>query len=247
MLNQDIPVFYPTFNKFYRFPLMKFAFLGDVHGHFQDMLNTIQGLPKDSTIYQLGDFGFGFPPLLDDIDLGISSPVYNPDEAMVLPTNLRIIRGNHDCPTSVLGHPNYLGDFGVESNGIGFISGAMSIDRDIRTPGMDWWYDEELSLFELDAMVRLISSRKPRIIISHSAPYSFEYYLEKFPKVSRTNQALDELWKCHAPELWVCGHHHVNETKRLKETLFCCVNQNQSLLVDLPEDRPLRISDIIFE
>jgi len=231
----------------YIFKFMKFAFLGDVHGHFQDMLKTIKDLPKDYCIYQVGDFGFGFPPLHDDIDLGISSSVYNPLKAKILPSNLKVIRGNHDCPSSVIGHPNYLGDYGVDSNGIGYISGAMSVDKDLRTPGLDWWPEEELSLFELDKLVDLISNKKPRVVISHTAPYAFEYYLEKFPKVSRTNQALDELWKCHAPELWVCGHHHVNETKRLKETLFCCVNKNQTLLVDLPEDRPLAISDIIFE
>lgn len=221
---------------------MRYLFLGDIHGHFDDMLSTLGTFPFLPT-YQLGDFGFGFPPLQRDIDIGVSSVQACPTS---LHENLRIIRGNHDCPATAKKHPNYLGDYGIDPLGVGYLSGAMSLDQDRRTPGYDWWPEEELSLRELSDAVDVIVTGKPRIMISHQAPQTFEYFLEKWPKVSRTNEALEHILSRHAPELWVCGHHHVNEVKRVGNTLFVCVDQNQAMSLSVPYNRPITFSDIIF-
>jgi Icc-related predicted phosphoesterase len=130
---------------------------------------------------------------------------------------------------------------------VGYISGAMSIDRDRRTPGCDWWPEEELSIVELSLAVDEIVARAPRIIISHQAPQTFEYFLEKGPKACRTNEALENLLSLHAPELWVCGHHHVNEVKRIGNTIFVCVDQNRAMSLFMPPEKAISLSDIIFE
>jgi predicted phosphodiesterase len=224
---------------------MRLTFLGDIHGHYTELLQDCEENKKADRIYQLGDFGFGFS-LPNQPDLGIGSTVFSAESAVELPANLRILRGNHDCPATMAGHPNYIGDYGVDDLGVGYVSGAMSVDKNVRTPGLDWWPEEELSLSNLNRAVDLLIAMKPRIIITHTAPYAFEFFLEKWPKVGRTNQALDELWKYHAPEIWICGHHHVNEVKRLKETIFCCVNQNKGLSLEVKEGSPIKMSDIIF-
>lgn len=210
-------------------------FIGDIHGHVEYLPSSLSRASHPDCIYQLGDFGFLNTNLVGRTPIG----------QMQLPPSLKFIRGNHDHPDAARNHPAYLGDFGVDTNGIGFISGGMSIDQQFRTPGVDWWPEEELSFRELDQAVDLMASLKPRVIITHVAPPSYEYHLVKFPKVSRTAQALGAILEVWQPEMWLCGHYHFNDNKRIEKTLFCCVGEHRSLALTMTE-APVSFRDFIF-
>ena len=101
-----------------------------------------------------------------------------------------------------------------------FVRGAWSIDQAFRTPGFDWFVEEQLSYEELGDAVLAYAELKPEIMLSHEAPYSLLPYLNlnvEFAQryghttnmiPTRTNLALDNMFKTHKPKLWVLGHYH---------------------------------------
>jgi predicted phosphodiesterase len=184
--------------------------IGDIHGDFEFATKVATMNPGEFVI-QVGDFGIGFPHY----------------KAPDLPRNLGFIRGNHDNPEKCLEHPNYMGDYGFTSN-VFFIGGAWSFDKPWRTPGKDWWEDEELSgvalSFVLEEFVRL----KPKIVVSHTAPKAIckmlcsgTYY------ENRTETAMDQMWSAHKPDQWIFGHWHKSWSKTVSGTKFTCLDCNE--------------------
>jgi len=93
--------------------------VGDVHGLFNQFLDISES--HKNKIIQLGDLGIGFGK--------------NP----ILPKEISFIHGNHDNPEECKVYSNFLGRFGYASTTeIFHVSGAESIDKNYRTPGMSW-------------------------------------------------------------------------------------------------------------
>ena len=61
--------------------------------------------------------------------------------------------------------PNWIAD-GTFEDDILYIGGALSVDRYIRTDGVDWWHDEELTIKEVDNIIDLAILNQPKIIVS---------------------------------------------------------------------------------
>jgi predicted phosphodiesterase len=180
--------------------------ISDVHGKW-DRLNKLIEENKDTQIIQLGDLGIGFQ--------GFDYPESFPD-------NFRFIRGNHDNPEVCREHPNYLGDYG-QAGDLFYISGAYSLDHALRSEGVDWWPEEQLSYQELQNMIDLYVKVKPKYVISHDCPdiVCTELYGEnRFP--NRTQQALQVCIEEHQPHKWVFGHHHVDYRSIMQGTEFIC-------------------------
>ena len=127
---------------------MKVHFLGDIHGDFGELTKIADNVSKkygDIPMLQLGDMGIGFIPYVNKH----TGKVCGGDPES-LPENLFFFAGNHDNREKCKTYPNYLGDFGYnEKLKIFFISGAWSIDMLQRTPGLDWWYNEQLDYSQL--------------------------------------------------------------------------------------------------
>ena len=179
-------------------------FIGDVHASF----NQYVEMTKEAEIsIQVGDFGLGFQTKEDPV------PFLTQDH--------RFLRGNHDDPAQCEKHPNWIKDGHYDEElEIFFLGGAKSIDKNQRTPGVDWWENEELSMPELYAIVDSYSKIKPQIMVTHDCPdialHDFKIYREK----SRTAQFLNHLCEIHRPHLWVFGHHHKAIEKLIGSTLF---------------------------
>ena len=107
--------------------------IGDVHGLFDNYRGFLR-LCQCKKSLQLGDFGLGFPMGTDHVDMSD------------IPGKHLFLRGNHDNPAVCRKDKNYVGDFGVLKgsfiNGrfkkLFYISGAWSIDKAYRTPGLTW-------------------------------------------------------------------------------------------------------------
>lgn len=184
---------------------MKTTIIGDVHGKF-DRLNMIVKCLPDNRIIQVGDLGIGF--------VGYAHPLrFN--------NNFQFIRGNHDNPSVCKTHQNYLGEYG-NLDEIFFIGGALSIDKDSRTIGYDYWDDEELSWVQLMDCLELYAKIKPKVVVSHDCPTLAKPF-HGFD--SRTQAAMQTMYESHQPDLWVYGHYHVSRKEQIGRTKFVCLNE----------------------
>ena len=178
--------------------------------------------------------GIGFPPEKNKKGKILQESLISSHPEMIpyTPTH-KILMGNHDSRKLFSNHPNYLGDYGYhEKSGIFYISGAFSIDFDMRTIGIDWWEWEELSWKELQTVIEMYGDVKPRMVASHDVPSIAAHTM--FPETSkrhwhsRTQEAMDRCYEIYAPEIWIHGHYHVTK-KTLGTTRFQCVGMQQVL------------------
>lgn len=175
--------------------------IGDVHGKIKEYLELIKIL-NDETI-QLGDFGIGF----------IKIPK--------LSIQHMFIRGNHDNPKLCKKFPNFMGDFGIfDKYDLFFISGAYSVDYNLRTIGVDWWENEELTNRQIIEAMCLYEKTQPRFVISHDAPRAFleSHFSGSFN--TKTSNFLEQLLGIHEPEIWVFAHHHKSIRQKFGKTHF---------------------------
>lgn len=191
------------------------TFIGDAHGavsKYKDLVKRINGKS-----IQVGDFGYGFI-----------------DHLPVLSLDHRTMRGNHDDPKVARRHPNYLGDFGyIEESDIMYIGGGYSIDYMMRIPGISWWPDEELNLEQMAECQQLYIRMKPRVVVSHEAPFFVAKEILGFEPEGRcgsTINFLEYLWQHeHRPEHWIFGHYHLHWEKTFGPTHFHCLSELEVL------------------
>lgn len=197
--------------------------IGDVHGQWFKLKKILENC--DEAI-QLGDLGIGFPERIRKFDFDSDSwkTMYDFSNFTYNVDKFKFIRGNHDSPFKCKRHQNYLGDFGVYKD-IFFISGAWSIDKDVRTPGYDWWSDEELTIVDFYKALELYTKVKPDIVISHDCPQRVLYLLHSYPIPTRTGQGLEAMLSEHAPKEWYFAHHHMSFERTVGQTKFKCLNE----------------------
>lgn len=184
--------------------MKKLLIIGDIHGDMITYNNILRDTRCDMSI-QVGDFGIGFGDIYNKSVLLIGDDPKH-----------KFICGNHDNRVMAQTHPNYLGDYGYLSEyDLFFVSGAETpeFDRKFRTPGLNWWPEEELSAQEMHRCVELYQDVKPKIIVSHDGPSCIiGDVLSKVNGVSydysRTQIFLNILFGIHKPNIWYFGHWH---------------------------------------
>jgi hypothetical protein len=192
------------------------SFIGDVHckwEFYHDIIST-----RYNT-YQVGDFGVGFPgsfhlpEMLEEMGSGFH----------------RFIRGNHDNPDYCKRNPYCIGDGDLVDN-IFFMGGAESIDRGLRTPGYDWWPDEEVKLTKfLDYVLPNYMLGGFNIVVTHDCPRSVAKDLFDVDSNSTTRHMLQILFDEYQPDLWVFGHWHRSTRKKINGTEFVCLAELEIL------------------
>jgi predicted phosphodiesterase len=201
---------------------------GDLHGKYGAYSEILTQTQPDRSI-QIGDFGWGFRP-----DSQLEKSIDNFMTAM--PGDHQYFRGNHDDPVACAQHDLCLPDIHYEPDTqLMITAGAFSIDAAIRTIGLNWWPDEELSYDDLFTAIDVYEARKPRIMLSHECPESvvgkfFSWYRKEFP--SRTREALDSMLAIHRPDVWIFGHWHMHIDEVIDGTRFICLNELQTLTID---------------
>jgi len=184
-------------------------FIGDVHGLFKAYNLLTKRLPAS---IQLGDMAIGFPG-----STAVAEQMYFPEDL-----KYRFIRGNHDCPEACRKKKNYLGDFGyLETEKIFFVSGAWSIDKELRVVGVSWWEEEELSREQADAALVLYDKVRPQVMATHDAPYrAYPNLGISYGTRNRTSALLDAMLDVAEPEWWIFAHHHQNRSFQIGKTVF---------------------------
>jgi Calcineurin-like phosphoesterase len=215
-----------------RFVTMTTRFIGDVHGKFRQYKRIIEGCQNS---VQLGDMYVGLRRWPH------GEPSADPPYDLMVAGGHRFIRGNHDNPAVCRQHSQCIPDGTIE-NGIMFIGGGLSIDKEIRTEDYSWWPDEELSIAELNKLVKKYQAAKPRIMVTHDCPEEVASILlidrTRLDLPSRTRLAFQTMWSAHSPEIWLFGHHHVSfdhilHGGRGTGTRFICLAELEHRDVDI--------------
>lgn len=163
--------------------------VSDIHGDYEWIARLAESR-KDELIVQLGDFGFGFRKFPNTFS-----------------NNLKFFCGNHDNRSVAEKHPNCLGPFG-EYDKFFFVSGADSIDKSMRVPGLSWWPDEELNARQADYCMTWWKNCNKKILICHDAPqFIVENYFLIYDR-SFTRQLIQRMIEIRKPEFVIFGHHH---------------------------------------
>lgn len=197
---------------------MKYVLVGDIHGDYTFFMKICKKY-TDHQIIQVGDFGVGFKPIPDYLNN----------------KNFNFIRGNHDNPNLCLGNSHYIED-GSYLGPFFCVGGAYSIDKDYRTPFVDWWPNEELTYLEFKDIMDKYEELKPDYVITHDCPVSVLKQIHEYqliPGGTITNQALDIMFSIHQPKLWIFGHHHLSFDKIINGTRFVCLNINEVLEIEI--------------
>lgn len=181
--------------------------LGDTHGN---MTPVRQASRLGLVAVHLGDLGFAREWA----------------KASRIP-NLHVVAGNHDEIPFARATPVFAGDFGdlgervAGASGVFFARGAESLDRELRTPGKDWWPEEQLSNGELDAALDAYLRLRPHTVLSHEAPTSVVRAIHgDAARPSRTSETLQAMLEACRPERWSFGHHHVSWSAAIAGTEF---------------------------
>lgn len=193
--------------------------IGDVHGKHAEYLRIVEG--KTASV-QVGDFGFDYR-ILDNVDSA----------------NHKLIGGNHDNYSTIGNYPHYLGDFGTATVGdvsFFFVRGELSVDKHLRTTGVNWWPQEEMDWGKMYNAIDAYAEAKPSVVISHGCPadvlpFFVTNALKIFP--SRTAQMLDSMWSIHRPKRWFFGHHHNTETLVVGDCVFQCLNELEAVDISI--------------
>lgn len=192
--------------------------IGDIHGDLKFYKEAIKGSIES---IQVGDFGVGFVPTQELLDLDERQPYH------------RFLRGNHDnpefCEQLIRNIPS-----GTIDNGCFFLGGAWSIDYRSRTPGFSWWEEEQHTHRELGVLLDKYLQHRPHTVITHDCPtlVAYELFLKGTLSplfLNRTGEALQRMFEQHQPERWYFGHWHRSATKRIEGTTFTCLGINEVL------------------
>ncbi|MXX89836.1 MAG: hypothetical protein F4213_02830 [Boseongicola sp. SB0677_bin_26] len=197
--------------------------VGDIHGKFLPFHALARRvLGRGAAVVQVGDFGHGF---LDGGTAAGAGEFFRANAG-----TCGFIRGNHDDPEVCRTMPGWIPDGHQDPAwDIMFVGGAFSVDRHLRTQGLDWWEDEECSIAELNGIVDRYAEVKPRIMVTHDAPSAAIEavfpHARLFRPLSRTMQAFDAMFEAHRPDAWIFGHWHRSASAVVDGTRFQCLGE----------------------
>ena len=203
--------------------IRKLVLVGDIHGKFRPFHALAEReLDSGVAVVQIGDFGHGF---LDHGTAASAGDFFREHAG-----TCGFIRGNHDDPGVCRTMPGWIPDGHHDPvRDIMFVGGAHSVDRHLRTQGLDWWEAEECSIAELNGIFDRYAAAKPRIMVTHDAPsVAIEAvfpHVRLFRPLSRTMQAFDAMFEVHHPDAWVFGHWHRSADAVVEGTRFQCLGE----------------------
>lgn len=213
-------------------------FIGDVHSKFGKYTRILEESPYPTI--QVGDMGIGFRHWPHGA--WRSNPPYD----LMVAGRHRFERGNHDNPWVCSKHTQWIAD-GHTENGMMFVGGALSIDREYRYEDYSWWPDEELPEGRLAELVMEFVNYRPKIMVTHECPEVIaERIVGRLPDLrtggrmkleprfaSRTRVAFQRMAELYQPKLWIFGHWHVPFDEVVGGTRFICLPELATMDVDI--------------
>lgn len=204
--------------------MTRILIIGDTHGKWKLLSEIIYQEHKHiDVVIQVGDFGF-FPTRreLEDKTYGLQDictyglPLYFVDGNH---ENHEVLQGlvdtyGNDVPINIYGDIYYVPrgcNFTLGNTNFLGIGGAMSIDKDFRTDGVDW-FEDEVSCYKKSKDI-LQSITDADVLISHTVPTDVMENLEDqgfviFDDKDSTCELLKEAIQLSKVRSIFCGHWH---------------------------------------
>jgi len=207
-------------------------FIGDVHGKYAQYRRLLRDCKAS---IQVGDMGVGFRHYGGMND---GKPAENPPHYLMTRGHHRFIRGNHDNPNVCREHSQWIPDGTIEGPMM-FVGGAVSVDKEWRHEGYDWWHDEELSTGKLYDLVDRYLIEKPDIMVTHECPEDMAAAMcavsgrRKHDIPTRTREAFQSMLDGWKPRIWIFGHWHVPFDQVIEGTRFICLGELQHVDIDV--------------
>ncbi|MBW7856887.1 MAG: metallophosphatase family protein [Leptonema sp. (in: Bacteria)] len=205
-------------------------FVGDIHSDFESfeflcefMLNEVRDIYR---IVQIGDFGF-WPNQNDWL--------WYPKSRLSVPD--KYIDGNHEDhsvlqkqellkPTKLTEkfdayyiYRGYADDLFV------YCGGATSHDRSLRTEGIDWFKQENISEQDLRRAIDASRGKQIQVIVAHDTVRE-AFRLIKEPQwvfADQNRELLEQLFYSVQPKLYVHGHYHFFRDYEYMGCRFLCL------------------------
>ena len=216
---------------------MKVLLVGDAHGNTNFMLHAFVVAEELSVteIFQLGDFGV-WPGLSGEMYLQALDGALERHPGLTL----SFLDGNHEdfeqleqfaadpdrqvgdgrvwvtprilwCPRGTV--------LRVAGRDVGFLGGAVSVDRHLRTPYVSWWPQENLTPGDVDRL-NVNSGGRLDVLLTHDAPASADLGFDTAYRDGRwpdaaieeskgTRLLLDEAVAANRPKVVAHGHWHL--------------------------------------
>lgn len=203
--------------------MTKTLFVGDIHGDTKALIRLTKyamRLQKIERIIQVGDFS------INPADYSFTWPFDIP---------LWFIPGNHDHYHALSRGMNLAPNVryikrGEIVDGILFVGGAYSVDKDLRVTGVDWFPEEQMSYREyidgIDSLSKSLDARvTPEIktMVCHDAPSVLYNDLGvTYDNESGNIYAAGLTWLVALvrPYLYIHGHHHKRMTTKALDCTF---------------------------
>lgn len=202
---------------------------GDIHGEFEKLVYQccVRYKMRDTLIIVAGDCGFGLDMRFSTLE-GLTALI----RRLVITNNwLVFVRGNHDNPAyfngehlAGMGRWRLVPDYSVLTacwHEILCVGGAVSIDRDQRTAGKDWWADEKPVLDYGCLNQVYVAGYEIDTVVTHTAPSFCEFTMppgvvdseELLADMQEERRVMDGLLDClrhdgHPLRRWYYGHFH---------------------------------------
>ena len=198
--------------------LSRVLVVGDVHGRFTEFRQAIEKL-KPEMVLSTGDFGYwpdkyNIEGLWDDNQIPIYFCDGNHEDHSVLK--------NYDEITEIADNVFYMprGSTLQLPNGmiVLFMGGAVSIDRDIRCEGLNYFIEEELTYDDLPAE----DLDEVDIVISHTKPTGIDIEIDIVDDASM--EVLDEVFEMYRPHKWYFSHFHIYKFIESDNCKWYCLN-----------------------
>ena len=208
---------------------MRAAFIGDIHANEFFLWHVLQYTVDKGVdvLLPVGDFGYKYRPnfmkMVCDHLKANKQKMYvtmgNHDDYDFVANNTKKVSGKtfraYDSNLFFFDRPGYitLGNTTIMS-----VGGAVSIDRELRTPGIDWWYQELPSYMEIFNTCSLAENVTPGIMITHDIPLlAFEALALPAIKLSESVRYDDRQFKkflehvvlAAHPKRVIAGHYHL--------------------------------------
>lgn len=229
---------------------MKIGLAGDWHGQvtWTTTALSVFGSQGIHNVFQLGDFGLGWPGGWDNLFR------HTADACTRFDVNLFIVPGNHENwdwideleftndvarihpRISVLGR-GFRGELPYNRT-VAALGGAPSIDYHLRTAGMSWWPTEMIKLEEAEHQASLGHAD---IFLAHDAPDGTTDAVERIihdPDASKFwssgglayaregRELMNIAFQGIKPKVFAHGHYHVADEKETDETKFLSLGPN---------------------
>lgn len=221
---------------------MSIIVAGDIHGSWGP-LNTLISKKNPELILQCGDFGWWpkFKKRASYIDRnGFRVQAWDPQGIRPGNTIIRFCPGNHEDWDDLANRDDFQllpnvyymprgSLFTLPDNRVVlFMGGALSVDKHMRTPWVDW-FPQELVPYSEFYKLKEKNIEKIDIVISHTCPLEFIPILQKVNRYRSeyrdcSQDVLSAILQEYKPDLWYFGHFHVNINGRYNNTEWFCLN-----------------------